>query len=438
MRARAALGSAVAASALALAVAAPGAGSSAAGAAPATAASAAGAAPATAASAAGAAPPAGAAPAARAAPPAGAAPAARAAPPAPPPAVAPPPPGPTKPPPPPPTAPKQKPVHLQVSVNGDLLIHSPIYNRAKALGGGKRYEFRPMLRYVKPIVQGADLALCHVETPMGPGPPHGYPQFNTPRGLAPAIKATGWDACSTASNHSLDGGQRAIASTGRTLTAAGVKHTGSFTSSAARGRTLLLTVKGVKVAFMSYTEMTNGIALPFAWSVNLASASQILADARMARRRGAQVVIVNVHWGNEYQVTPSAFQKRLASALTASKAITAVVGQHAHVVQPIRSVHGKLVVFGEGNLLSNQSSPAASQDGLIALLDIRVDGTKSSVKGIRYVPTWVRRSDYTVLPIGVALRRNLADGATLRASYRRTVAAAGRRPDVQPEPRVLP
>ena len=287
------------------------------------------------------------------------------------------------------------PVDLQVSVNGDLLIHSPIYNRAKALGGGKRYEFRPMLRYVKPIIEGADLALCHLETPMGPGPPRGYPRFNTPKGLAPAVKATGWDACSTASNHSVDGGQVAINSSIRTLDAAGVRHTGTFSSRAARGRTLLMTVKGVRVAFMSYTEMTNGIPLPFPWSVNIASASRIISDAHIARKRGAQVVIVNLHWGTEYQVTPSAFQKRLATALTASKSITAVVGQHVHVVQPIRSVNGKLVVFGEGNLLSNQTSPAASQDGLIALLDIRVDGQKSSVKGIRYIPVWVRRSDYT-------------------------------------------
>lgn len=332
-----------------------------------------------------------------------------------------------------------KPVHLQVSVNGDLLIHSPIYNRAKALGGGRRYEFRPMLRYVRPYVRAADLALCHLETPMGPGPPHGYPRFNTPKGLAPAVKATGWDACSTASNHSVDGGQRAINSTVRTLDAFHIRHTGTFASRAARGRTLLMTVKGVRVAFLSYAEMTNGIPLPFAWSVNIASAPRILADARAARRRGAEVVIVNLHWGTEYQVTPSAFQKNLAHALTASNDITAVVGQHSHVVQPIRSFNGKLVVFGEGNLLSNQTSPAGSQDGLIALLDIVVeDGKRSKVKGIRYVPVWVRRSDYTVLPVGDALRRKLADPATLRASYRRTVAAAGRRANVQPVPRVLP
>jgi poly-gamma-glutamate synthesis protein (capsule biosynthesis protein) len=329
-------------------------------------------------------------------------------------------------------------VHLSVEANGDLLIHSPIYQRAQALGGGRRYEFRPMLREIRRYVRAADLAICHVETPMGPGPPSGYPRFNTPRALAPAIRWTGWDVCSTASNHTLDGGAPAIAATGRALTAAGVRHTGSFATKASSARTLLMTVKGVRVAFLSYTEITNGIVPPFAWSVNIASAPRILSDARRARRRGAQVVIVNLHWGDEYHTIPSAFQKRLAHELTATDDITAIVGQHAHVVQPIRSVHGRLVVFGEGNLLSNQFSPAATQDGMLVLLDILVDGSRARVRGIRYVPVWVRRSDHTVLPVGNALRRRLADQATLRASYRRTVAAAGRRADVQPMPRRLP
>ena len=68
-------------------------------------------------------------------------------------------------------------------------------------------------------------------------------------------------------------------------------------------------------------------------------------------------------------------QRALARRLTRSPAIDAIVGQHAHVVQPIRRVRGKPVVFGEGNLISNQTSgccPAASQDGLIALIDFVV------------------------------------------------------------------
>ena len=334
-----------------------------------------------------------------------------------------------------------RPVRLVIEANGDLLIHSPIYQRALALGGGRRYDFSPMLREIRPYVAGADLAICHVETPMAPGPPHGYPLFNTPPDLARAIRATGWDACDTASNHSLDGGQRGVDATGVALARAGVGHTGSFASAAAQRRPLIMTVKGVRVALLAYTEMTNGIPLPHPWSVNLASAPRILVDARRARRAGAQVVIVNVHWGLENQSAPTPFQRRLARSLTASPDITAVIGRHVHVVQPIEPINGRLVVFGEGNLLSNQTAaccPVASQDGLLALLDIVVDAGGARLRGVRYVPIRVRHPDFEVLPVGVALKRHLDDAASLRASYRRTVAVAGRRPGVEPVPAHLP
>src|SRR5262245_45037214 len=183
---------------------------------------------------------------------------------------------------------------------------------------------------------------------MGAGAPTGYPTFNAPASLADAIKATGWDVCSTASNHSLDKGRRGIAATRRSLQRAGVKYTGSFLTAAQRDSTTMLDVKGAKVAFMAYTEMTNGIPLPQPWSVNLARAARIVADARRARRRGADVVIVNLHWGNEFQSSPSAFQRDLARRLADSGQITAVVGQHVHVVQPIRFLKNMPVVFGEG------------------------------------------------------------------------------------------
>jgi poly-gamma-glutamate capsule biosynthesis protein CapA/YwtB (metallophosphatase superfamily) len=213
-----------------------------------------------------------------------------------------------------------------------------------------------MLRAIRPRVSGAALALCHVETPMAPGPPHGYPVFNTPRGLARSIKATGWDACDTASNHTLDRGQVGVDSTIAALDKAGVRHTGSARSAKGARRIRILRVRGVRIAYLAYTEMTNGIPKPHPWSVNLARPRLILHDARRARRRGAQAVIVNLHWGTEYQSAPDAFQLALARRLTASKAITAVLGQHVHVVQPIRWMHHKPVVFGEGNLLSNQTA----------------------------------------------------------------------------------
>jgi poly-gamma-glutamate synthesis protein (capsule biosynthesis protein) len=324
-----------------------------------------------------------------------------------------------------PAAAPERPVRLTVAASGDLLIHTPVAQRALAHGGGRRYDFAPLFAPVRPWIARADLALCHVETPLVPGPVQGYPVFHTPPDLARSIRRVGWDACSTASNHSLDAGQYGIESTLRSLRRAGVKAAGTARSARARRRTTMIRVKGVPVAFLSYTAVTNGQAVPHPWSVNWATPGLVLRDARRARRRGARIVIVNFHWGTEFSSAVNPQQRALARRLTRSPAIDAIVGQHAHVVQPIRRVRGKPVVFGEGNLISNQTSgccPAASQDGLIAFIDFVVrPGQRVRARRIRYLPVWVRHPDMTVLP-----------AARGSASWNRTVSVAGRRPRIRP------
>lgn len=316
------------------------------------------------------------------------------------------------------------PERFTVAASGDFLIHSPVAAQALAYGNGARYDFAPMFRSIRGRIAGADLALCHVETPLVPGPVQGYPSFRTPPGLAGSIKTVGWDACSTASNHSLDAGSYGVRTTLEALDRAGLAHTGTARSAQERARPTILTVKDTKIAFLSYTAVSNGQAVPSPWAVNFASAQAILAEAKRARRQGADTAIVNLHWGDEYvhEVSPS--QLALARRLTKSPLISAVVGQHVHVVQPIRFINGKPVVFGEGNLVSNQTSaccPAESQDGLVALLDFVAQDGKVRARRVRYVPTYVRHPDYRVLPA--------SPGST---SWNRTVATAGRRPRVKP------
>jgi poly-gamma-glutamate capsule biosynthesis protein CapA/YwtB (metallophosphatase superfamily) len=154
-----------------------------------------------------------------------------------------------------------QPVRFTIEASGDLLIHTAVWERALALGGSD-YDFAPLFDAIKPYVAGADLALCHVETPMTAAPPASYPIFNTPPELARGIAATGWDACDTASNHSLDQAQTGVDQTGRALDHVGVEHTGSFPSSGARRKPVIVNVHGVKVALLAYTTDTNGIPLP--------------------------------------------------------------------------------------------------------------------------------------------------------------------------------
>jgi Bacterial capsule synthesis protein PGA_cap len=316
----------------------------------------------------------------------------------------------------------QGPVRIELAASGDLLTHAPIWQRAWANGGGRRYDFRPMFRSIAPRLRRADLAICHAETPLVPGPPSGYPRFRTPPALAAGIRSAGWDVCSTASNHSVDAGMHGIRTTLTAFRRAGVKTAGTHASVSARERPLILTVRGVKLAFLSYTEHTNGLPPPHPWAVNLAERDRIVAEARRARRAGARAVIVNLHWGDEYQHRPSPFQRTLARGLLRSGVVTAIVGQHVHVVQPIRLRRRGAVVFGEGNLLSNQTAaccPAASQDGLIAFLTLRVSDGAARVTRVRYLPTTVRHPDYRIVP---------ARGD----SRARTIAVAGRGPGVRP------
>jgi hypothetical protein len=339
-----------------------------------------------------------------------------------------------------------QPVHFTVSASGDLLIHTAVWERALALGGGSRYDFAGELRELRPYVADASLGICHVETPMTPAPPTSYPIFNTPPALAQGIKATGWDVCDTASNHSLDQGQSGIDDTGKALDDAGIDHTGSFPSQKAQRRITMMRVQGVKVAFLAYTTDTNGIPLPHPWSVNIASAERILDAAKRAHKMGAEAIIVNVHWGGEivpeYQPDPSSGQLALAKKLTDSPLITAVVGQGPHAVQPIERINDKFVVFSEGNLISNQSPlaglPASSQDGMVVLLDCVTDGHGTRVTGVRYVPVFVSQPDYTVLPVGPALQRGEGDPTLLRDSYQRTVSVVGKSERIEPIPRKLP
>jgi Bacterial capsule synthesis protein PGA_cap len=340
---------------------------------------------------------------------------------------------------------EEKPVHFTVSASGDLLIHSAVWERALALGGGTSYDFAPELAELRPYVADASLGICHVETPMTPAPPTSYPIFNTPPALAQGIKATGWDVCDTASNHSLDQGQSGIDDTGKALDSAGIEHTGSFPSAKAQRHITMLKVKGVKVAFLAYTTDTNGIPPPHPWSVNIASPERILDAAKQARKEGAEAVIVNVHWGGEivpeYQSEPSSGQLALAKKLTASRFVTAVIGQGPHAVQPIENLNDKFVVFSEGNLLSNQSPaaglPASSQDGLVAILHCTTDEHGTRVTEVGYVPVFVSQPDYTVLPVGPALKKGQGDPTLLRESYARTVSVVGRSEHIEPIPKTL-
>lgn len=246
--------------------------------------------------------------------------------------------------------------------SGDVLPHTSIIDRARFDAGGTGYDFRPMLAGVQPVVSRADLALCHMETVYGAnGDYTGYPAFKSPPEVAQGLAATGYDGCSTASNHSLDDGAGGILRTLNALDEAGVRHAGTARSESEARTTTVLRAGAAKVAHLAYTYDTNGFPLPpeQPWAVNLIDENKIIADARTARRAGADVVVVSLHWGTEWQDAPDERQLTLARRLTAARTggrpdIDLILGTHAHVPQAYEKVNGTWVIYGMGDQIAGE------------------------------------------------------------------------------------
>ncbi|GAA4326732.1 CapA family protein [Streptomyces venetus] len=244
--------------------------------------------------------------------------------------------------------------------SGDVLPHSSIIDRARFDAGGTGYDFGPMLAGIRSVVSPADVALCHMETVYGAnGVYTGYPTFKSPPEVAGALAATGYDGCSTASNHTLDDGAGGIRRTLDALDRAGVRHAGSARTEDEANTVTTLRAGSAKIAHLAYTYDTNGLPLPAGqpWAVNLIDETKILADARAARRAGADVVVVSLHWGTEWQDAPDQRQLTLARSLTAARTgkrpdIDLILGTHAHVPQAYEKVNGTWVVYGMGDQIA--------------------------------------------------------------------------------------
>ncbi|WP_229871731.1 CapA family protein [Streptomyces longisporoflavus] len=325
--------------------------------------------------------------------------------------------------------------------SGDVLPHSSIIGQARADAGGDGYDFKPMLKGAKRVVSKADLAICHMETVYGEkGDYTGYPSFKSPPQIARALKSVGYDSCSTASNHTLDDGAAGVHRTLRALDKAGVKHAGSGRTAEEGRSPAWLRAGGAKVAQLAYTYGTNDNPLPEGkpWTVNLMERERIIEDARAAREAGADVVVVSVHWGTEWQDEPDEDQLSLGEQLTESRTrgrpdIDLILGTHAHVPQAYEKVNKTWVIYGMGDQVAGDmindedaNDPRGDQGsiGRFTFEPPAGPGGRWEVRKAEFIPTWFDTGKGRVTNLNAALARG-ADVSDIRDRIRRVVLSRG-------------
>lgn len=270
--------------------------------------------------------------------------------------------------------PEPGPAVVTLAAAGDDLIHDVLYEQAKT---GDGYDFRPLYRHIRPLIEGADLALINQETPMAKSfPPSGYPLFNSPVELAQGLVQSGFDVLSLANNHMLDMGPVGLEETiGLVHKTPGLSVTGAFLPGE-EAAPLLIEKNGITLAVLGFTAYTNlgGGADSGGGMVPLLRDDQRLRALMAQARERADAVVVYTHWGQEDSFAVTASQRESAQLLVREGA-DIILGSHPHVVQSAEALAAPdgrqaWVLYSLGNLVSAQRK-AQNLVGLLPRFTIR-------------------------------------------------------------------
>ncbi len=276
---------------------------------------------------------------------------------------------------------------------GDIMGHSPQFQSAYDIQT-KTYDYKVCFENVKPYIESADIAVANLEVTLA-GPPYsGYPNFSSPDALLDALKYTGYDVMLTANNHVLDRGKHGFERTLKVLSDKEMKFVGSYLNQQQRDTLypLIIDTHGLKIAFLNYTYGTNGYKPLSPTIINVIDTNQIKKDIKKARSKSADIVVMTVHWGTEYQTKAGIEQQKLAK-LFAREGVDLIIGSHPHVVQnaellEIDSTRKVPVFYSLGNSISNQRN--INTDGGI-MVKVEIGANSKQILKTTYLPVYVHK-----------------------------------------------
>ena len=295
-------------------------------------------------------------------------------------------------------------ITFTLATTGDIMCHNTNFLDAYN-SSTKSYDFSYYFTDIKQYIEEADITVGNLETTLSGAKRgySGYPTFNTPEILAKNLKDTGFDVVSTANNHCIDKGYSGIESTIDFLDDVGLAHTGTFKSKKDQETILVKDVKGVKIAFLSFTYGTNGIPIPKdkTYAVNLIDKKLIKSQIELAKKEEPDLICVSMHWGIEYQTKANKEQENLADYLF-ENGVDVILGNHSHVPQQMEKRKIKLddgttkdgfVIYSLGNFMANQNKQYTN-DSAILKLEItkhKEDGNITIDKAT-YTPTYMYKN----------------------------------------------
>jgi len=271
---------------------------------------------------------------------------------------------------------------VRFSATGDNLIHAGLYQQAaQRAEDGQRYNFDYAYENMAGFYSGFDVNWINQETLVTDElPPSTYPQFSTPGECARALYDIGIRVFALSNNHTYDKYATGIAATRRFWASMpeDVVTTGLWELENDYDRIPMHTVNGITIAYLAYTEWTNGIPQPKGTEARVICTSELELMEQQIRLADqlADFVVVGAHWGVEYSHTYSDAQQQLAQSF-ADWGADVIVGTHPHVLQDaawLTAADGRqvFVAYSLGNFISTQNEPPRTVG---AILDLTLQKT---------------------------------------------------------------
>ena len=328
-------------------------------------------------------------------------------------------------------------ITFTLATTGDIMCHNTNFLDAYN-SSTKSYDFSYYFTDIKQYLQEADITVGNLETTLSGAKRgySGYPTFNTPEILAKNLKSAGFNVVSTANNHCMDKGYSGIESTIKFLDEADLAHTGTFKSKKDQETILIKNVKGVNIAFLSFTYGTNGIPVPKdkSYAVNLIDKSLIKSQIGLAKKENPDLICVSMHWGIEYQTKANKEQEKLADFLF-ENGVDIILGNHSHVPQQMEKREIKLddgttkdgfVIYSLGNFMANQNKQYTNDSAILKLEITKHKGEgKITIDKATYTPTYMYKNPskstkkFKILDINTEIKKyeSKASGAVSKSLY---------------------
>lgn len=203
---------------------------------------------------------------------------------------------------------------------------------------------------IKPILDDCDLSMVQFETPLSNNGEAIYkagPNIRVKPECVNFIKECGFDIAALANNHIGDYGPIPVMDTMDVLDANGIKHMGAGKDLKNSQKPLFVKKNGLTLAFLNYAENEFGIATKTTPGASALDPCVNISQIREVSQQ-ADITLVIVHGGNEFNPVPSPRMKKTYRAFIEAGA-SVVVNIHAHCPQGIELWNGAPIVYCPGN-----------------------------------------------------------------------------------------